>query len=131
MSEPKACKVCGEPACRIDNAYDGEPRAVCYNRKCWLYDKPFKFDEWNTRPIEDALNQRIAYLESLLRWRPVSEIPTKGGFYEVKYWKFDRKYTDVVSWNPHTIGFYNLDADSVIEWRPIPELGEQHVASGE
>ena len=66
MSEPKACKVCGEPACRIDNAYDGEPRAVCYNRKCWLYDKPFKFDEWNSRPIEDALNQRIAELQACI-----------------------------------------------------------------
>ena len=85
----------------------------------------------NKRLIQDVasilytfqqLNQRIAYLEEQMRWRPVSEIPTEGGYYEVKYWKFGRKYIDVASWNPHIIGFYNFDADSIIEWRPIPEL---------
>ena len=30
-------------------------------------------DEWNTRPIEDALNARIAELEAERRWIPVSE----------------------------------------------------------
>lgn len=30
-------------------------------------------DEWNTRPIEDALHARIAELEAERRWIPVSE----------------------------------------------------------
>ena len=30
-------------------------------------------DEWNTRPIEDALTARIAELEAARRWIPVSE----------------------------------------------------------
>ena len=148
-NELKACKVCGEPAYRIDNAYDGEPRAVCYNRQCWLYDKPFKFDAWNTRPIEDALNQRIAeleakikafknaelmndieriksynrivYLEEQLRWRPVSEKPTESDFVLILYNGYRI---------PDTI-YYDVEggwlcADMPDYWRPIPELEVKH-----
>ena len=38
------------------------------NRKGGVYE-----DRWNTRPIEDALNARIAELEAERRWIPVSE----------------------------------------------------------
>ena len=36
-------------------------------------------ERWNTRPIEDALNKRIAELEEAQRWIPVSErLPDVG-----------------------------------------------------
>ena len=81
---------------------------------------------WNTRPLEDALQQRITTLEAQLRWIPVSEgLPVSNNLYEVKrgpkdnwvytyafYWE-DGKWTQYES-----IGFY----DDILEWRVIPEL---------
>ena len=67
MSELKACMGCGKPATRIDTAYDGEPRAVCYTRDCILYDIPFKFEAWQSRPLEDALQARIDEATQIIR----------------------------------------------------------------
>jgi len=65
MSELKNCPFCGEPA---DDRY--RRLAKCSNKACltnyWVeYDTDFySSEDWNTRPIEDALQARIAELES-------------------------------------------------------------------
>lgn len=64
MSELKPCPFCGGEA------------ELCYSevdtfcRKCNVMQET---ELWNTRPIEDALNKRIAELEAAQRWIPVSE----------------------------------------------------------
>ena len=63
MSELKPCPFCGEPA---DDRYNR--LAKCSNKSClmnhWVDDEDFFIDDdWNTRPIEDALRARIAELE--------------------------------------------------------------------
>ena len=92
MSELKPCPFCGEKA-TLDYS-------VLPNRKHWfitcdccgmmyqytLSQRKYVKDGWNTRPIEDALNARIAELEAERRWIPVSERLPDGGhreFYEV------------------------------------------------
>ena len=74
MSELKPCPFCGK-----ENTVAGSTERMilgwwyacedCFeNRKGGVYE-----DRWNTRPIEDALNARIAELEAERRWIPVSE----------------------------------------------------------
>ena len=56
----KTCPFCGkEPATRAGFA-------ICINDDCEQskYWSGLDIDEWNTRPIEDALNARIAELEA-------------------------------------------------------------------
>jgi len=61
MSELKPCPFCG----RIPNPYwTDESYIECTNRKCSLYGYGMSTGDWNTRPIEDALNKRIAELET-------------------------------------------------------------------
>ena len=65
----KTCPFCGkEPATRAGFA-------ICINDDCEQskYWSGLDIDEWNTRPIEDALTARIAELEAERRWIPVSE----------------------------------------------------------
>ena len=63
MSEElRPCPFCGkEPA--IDNNF-----AICVNDDCEMSDywSGLEVSSWNTRPIEDALNARIAECESAL-----------------------------------------------------------------
>ena len=74
MDELKACPFCGTGVVSIE--YDGLYRWVeCGNMDCNAAGKVFAFltdvgnadhivaNNWNTRPIEDALNARIAELE--------------------------------------------------------------------
>ena len=64
MSELKPCPFCGEPV--VFNKF--AEKVVCEDCGATIYS-----DYWNTRPIEDALNARIAELEAERRWIPVSE----------------------------------------------------------
>ena len=63
MSELKPCPFCNIPPASRTSKIDGKEYYSCFNADCpnvsW-----FTADEWNTRPIEDALNARIAELEA-------------------------------------------------------------------
>lgn len=83
MSEIKPCPFCGEDeiVCYQGNKAIGTPNALYWYKivcmKCFcqtgersenLTDvKKLLAEDWNTRPIEDALNQRIKELENELK----------------------------------------------------------------
>lgn len=62
----KPCPFCGEMP-KVNNwTLKGitDKRCFCDNEKCPVYlSKTIAIDDWNTRPIEDALNACIAELE--------------------------------------------------------------------
>jgi hypothetical protein len=60
----KACPFCGEEYC-LQYDQHGDVYVSCLDKS--------NGNNWNTRPIEDALNARIAELEEAQRWIPVSE----------------------------------------------------------
>ena len=67
MSELKPCPFCGGMPKVNDWTLKGitDKRCFCDNEKCPVYlSKTVAIDDWNTRPIEDALNARIAELEA-------------------------------------------------------------------
>ena len=68
MSELKVCAHCGHEAARKELRYYGETEtwAYCPNPDCPMHDRTMTIKAWQTRPIEDALNARIAELESLV-----------------------------------------------------------------
>ena len=82
MSEMKPCPFCGnEPT--VTNEFDDEVLFYGCTKDidCPLYDAPFvNLENWNNRPIEDALHARIAELEAERRWRVVAdgELPELG-----------------------------------------------------
>jgi len=61
LDELKPCPFCNIPPASITSKIDGKEYYSCLNVDCpngsWL-----TAAEWNTRPIEDALNARIAEL---------------------------------------------------------------------
>ena len=67
MSELKPCPFCGAMPTKLNSRY------TCSTFGCALQENTVSAKEWNTRPIEDALNARIAELEAVQRWIPVSE----------------------------------------------------------
>jgi len=80
MDELKACPFCGSSNTTLDYYEISCPQelgtiVVCND--CGASAKSIV--DWNTRPIEDALNARIAELEAERRWIPVSErLPEDG-----------------------------------------------------
>ena len=67
MSELKACAHCGHEAQPIRYEYkNGEIQdlAYCPNDDCPMHHRTLSIEAWQTRPIEDALNARIAELEA-------------------------------------------------------------------
>ena len=61
MSELKPCPFCGK---KPNPNWTDESYIECTNRKCSVYGYGMSTGDWNTRPIEDALNARIAELEA-------------------------------------------------------------------
>lgn len=62
MSEElKPCPFCGDMPASMKAELDGKKRYGCKNCTPNLWYTP---ERWNTRPIEDALNARIAELEA-------------------------------------------------------------------
>ncbi len=126
MSELRPCPFCGSSNTTLDYYEISCPQelgtiVVCND--CGASAKSIV--DWNTRPIEDALNARIAELEAERRWIPVSErLPEDG---EV-VWLWDG--------NNLGMGYYLvlsgcfMDRDTPLRrikpthWMPLPGMPE-------
>jgi len=67
-SEPKPCPFCGSKAKKHKYTMLGEDFKVAYcpNEDCYFHHRTASVADWNTRPIEDALDKRIAELEAMV-----------------------------------------------------------------
>jgi len=115
MSEKRICKYCGVEL----------PEDIPHGlRECHLYAVARIVElERQTRPIEDALNKRIAELEEKQRWIPVSEgLPED--LQSIIVFTKDRK-TYIIRFLElyGREGFGSL-SDIVTHWMPLPELPE-------
>jgi len=92
--ELRPCPFCGSTNIRknfgiFPELFCGECEATIY-----AYDNYEDLDKsWNTRPLEDALQKRIAELEEAQRWKPLSELPEENMEVLVKT---DRNYILIV-----------------------------------
>ena len=143
MSELKECPFCGQqPKETKYREFGKNPREYslyhCLNEGCPSYfTKPGSMtaEDWNTRPIEDALRARISELEEEIRWLPVGErLPEKNfdedwksydtvvqyveqkpflticNYQDGKWFDIDEDYRDITRWVTH--------------WRERPDLPE-------
>lgn len=61
--ELKACPVCGgKPG--VSHELSVDDHVSCANPDCWLYGLGFHIDDWQNRPLEDALQARVEELEA-------------------------------------------------------------------
>mgnify|MGYP002681909035 CR=1 FL=1 len=75
MSELKPCPFCGGTKICTEKGIN-----LNYCDNC---SAESNVEHWNTRPIEDALNRRIAELEAQQRWISVSERLPENKFEQV------------------------------------------------
>ncbi len=122
MSDLKPCPFCGGMPKVNDWTLKGitDKRCFCDNEKCPVYlSKTIAIDDWNIRPIEDALNARIAELEAERRWIPVSErlpkekqsvlaLDRTGTAY---HWEYSKCLSNIF------VGYYT-------HWMPLPNPPE-------
>ena len=133
MSEIKPCPFCGGKAVTStffdwdDFEYmpievnDSDVEVTCENERCingW-YLSP---KAWNTRPIEDALNARIAELEAAQRWIPVGEKPLEAGtfFVLLKNGEVTKDFTFIDGGRYY---WWNHGAN-ITHYMPLPKLPE-------
>ena len=68
--ELKQCSFCNSVARpSYYNLFSQEDTTGCSNAKCILFRQTFSVYEWQTRPIEDALQARISELEVVIESR--------------------------------------------------------------
>ena len=77
MSELRNCPFCGSVSDQIDIPYT---LPTCTNPNCKMFKAvAMSFDEYNTRPIEDALQQKLdemtAYADKLANGLPEGMLP--------------------------------------------------------
>ena len=137
MSELKPCPFCGSPAYSYhDNCIDFAG-VKCDLGGCVCADILITENNWNTRPIEDALNARIAELETenAALKAEISKLKAPQGWIDVK-----KQMPDVpialVAWKDGSIKldstftdggrdyWYHSGLDNVAYWMPIPEPPE-------
>ena len=119
--ELKPCPFCGVNDWQYFAYYSGTTIRQCGECETIVDESTI-----NTRPIEDALQSRIAELEAAQRWIPVSErLPeaytrvlacSESGYMEVDY-RFAEPIVDV-----GIAEFYSLD--NVTHWIPLPARPE-------
>lgn len=116
MSELKPCPFCGKKIKEVPG-FNGVCGCESDNCQGSLVEY-MTLDEWNTRPVEDALRARIAELEQAQRWIPVSErLPDAS-----------EKVQDVLCYNAPILEMFTrlyfddigFDGWAVTHWMPLP-----------
>jgi len=126
----RPCPFCGSPAYSYhDNCIDFAG-VKCDLGGCVCADILITENNWNTRPIEDALNKRIAELEEKQRWRVVAngELPEVYRDEDGEFIPFlvcegdgDRPFIAMYGGTNWHAGIFVPD---VTHWMPLPELPE-------
>ena len=138
MSELKPCPFCG---CEAQvNAWTmhgiTESRCFCSNSDCPNSVRTVALEQWNTRPIEDALIARIAELEAAQRWIPVSErLPELGSpilFYDSILERINKGTCTAMNSDNTNLHWFTDDdlfyfgdrSEYVTHWMPLPQPPE-------
>ena len=117
MNTLKPCPFCGKEPQEI--TLNGEPKVVC---RCLVREPNI----WNNRPIEDALNARIAELEEKQRWIPVGERLPEITVPVLFLADWDAIYEGCI-YDGKTITLYyfdNYQDSDITHWMQLPELPE-------
>ena len=127
MTEPKPCPFCGNDKKELLFC-SGEDDDIVICLDCLA--ENMRLNCWNTRPIEDALQERIAELEAenealreAQRWIPVEErLPEEGDIYQVV------KQSEAGAYTTHCYyygnGLWDVMSDQVSHWMndfPLPD----------
>ena len=139
MSEElKPCPFCGGMPKVNDWTLKGitDKRCFCDNEKCPVYlSKTIAIDDWNTRPIEDALNARIAELEAESdqltarlcqerqddKWIPVSERLPEANKCVLIYDAGGNMTVDILVKSGGVETYFWLPKYRILFWMPLPE----------
>ena len=131
MSELKLCSYCKSvPQANTWTLHGiSETRYFCPNPDCPHSVRTVTLEQWNRRPIEDALNARIAELEAAQRWIPASErLPQIGVrvlFYNNFITNIHKGWFSGDEWTSDIGIFYNGDKlKRITHWMPLPEPPE-------
>ena len=90
-------------------------------------------EQWNTRPIEDALQARIDGLEAQLRWRLVSKGNLPDYIQKVEIHDriegtvmLARHTARIPQWSSDDgLYFHGNNYERIDKWRPIPKLPKE------
>lgn len=124
----KLCPFCGSEPEKSNNT----DWVFCKNKECPIsiynaYDCSYDAQGWNTRPIEDKLNARIAELEAEVKelkneWHQPEELPIEDGWYLVEWDDYGK-----LEWVPMFwfVGWYEADYThyygKIKRWRKLPK----------
>ena len=78
-------------------------------------------EHWNTRPIEDALQARIAELEAQQRWIPVSERLPEANKCVLIYDAGGNMTVDILVKSGGVETYFWLPKYRILFWMPLPE----------
>ena len=81
-------------------------------------------EHWNNRPIEDALNARIAELEAERRWIPVSERLPEANKCVLIYDAGGNMTVDILVKSGGVETYFWLPKYRILFWMPLPEPPE-------
>ena len=118
MSELKPCPFCGAMPMGEDDRY------MCSTLGCVMQEDTISAKEWNTRPIEDALQARIAELEAAQRWIPVSERLPEPATCVLVYDAGGNMTVDFLVTSGDVEKYFWLAKCRILFWMPLPNPPE-------
>ena len=138
MSEElRPCPFCGTLPRANTWIFRGisETRYFCPNQECPLSVRAVTLERWNSRPIEDELQKRIAELEEAIKGHdPFEEFPPKERGFECSVvvlgkFEYEDEFTPFTNWDLcvywfdeerwHPLNGY-VKGDDIVRWYALP-----------